>query len=107
MKRTGLLAAVLLCALLLGALAGCGAQSPEEQILGKWVFDADPEQYMIFYDDYNVVDDYGNTARWFIEGDTLSIIDPWYGAEEGRYELSGDTLRIYTEDGVAILRRAG
>ena len=62
---------------------------------------------MIFCDDYNAVGADGNTARWFIEGDTLSIIDPWYGAEEGRYELSGDTLRIYTEDGVAILRRAG
>ena len=107
MKRTRLLATVLLCVLLLGALAGCVAQSPEEQILGKWVNDADPEQYMIFYDDYNVVDADGTTARWFIEGDTLSIIDPWYGAEEGRYELSGDTLRIYTEYGVTILRRAG
>ena len=98
---------MLLCAWLSGTLAGCGAQSPEEQILGKWVYDADREQYMIFCDDCNAAGADGNTARWFIEGDTLSIIDPWNGAEEGRYALSGDTLRIYTEYGVTILRRAG
>ena len=46
------------------------------------------------------------SARWYIDGDTLSIIDTWYGAEEGRYEFSGNTLRIYTDDAVTILRRA-
>lgn len=75
-------------------------------IYGKGEYEADRDQYLIFYEDYEVVDADGNTARWYIDGDTLSIIDTWYGAEEGRYEFSGNTLRIYTDDAVTILRRA-
>lgn len=106
MGKKRLLTFMLLCTLLLSSFAGCGAQSPEKQILGKWVFDADREQYLIFYDDYNVVSAGGETGRWYIDGDTLSIIDQWSGAEEVRYELSGDILRIYTDGSVAILRRS-
>ena len=96
MKRTGLLAAVLLCAMLLGALAGCGASSPEEQILGEWR-SADGEISWIFYENGNMVggeDGDMESANWAIDENTLSI-QAMYETVVYGYEIDGDVLSLY------------
>lgn len=96
MKRTGMLAAVLLCALLLGALAGCGAASPEEQILGEWR-SADGEISWIFYENGNMVggeDGDMESANWYIDENTLSI-QAMYETVVYGYEIDGDVLSLY------------
>lgn len=77
-------------------LTGCGAQSPEEQILGEWR-SADGEVSWIFYENGNMAggsDDDREGGRWYIDERTLSI-EAAYEAVVFQYEIDEDILRLY------------
>lgn len=77
-------------------LSACGAQTPEEQILGEWN-SADREIVWIFYEDGSMVggdgDDYDG-GQWSIDETTLSI-RAVYETVVFNYELDGRTLKLY------------
>lgn len=78
------------------ALAACGAQSPEEQILGEWST-ADREIVWIFYEGGSMVggsDGEYEDARWSINEDTLRITAS-YETVVFDYSLDGNKLSLY------------
>ncbi len=86
----------LLIAALCFTLAGCGAQSPEEQILGEWR-SADGEVSWIFYENGNMVggeDGDMESAGWAMDENTLSI-QAMYETVVFEYEMDGDVLTLY------------
>lgn len=100
MKRIKGLIAITVIIALCYLFAGCGAKSPEEQIIGEWV-SADLEVSWLFYEGGSMIGSLGDdveSAIWLIDDRNLSI-DLAYEVVMYQYEINGDVLCIY-EDGI-------
>ena len=98
LKRIKGLIAITVIIALCYLFAGCGAKSPEEQIIGEWV-SADLEVSWLFYEGGSMIGSLGDdveSAIWHIDDRNLSI-DLAYEVVMYQYEINGDLHCIYED----------
>lgn len=99
---------VLSVLLLVALLAGCGSKSPDEIIVGRWVFEEDTTRGLEFFSDGDAVGFTGddtNEVNWSISEDSLKLSNP-YGDDMllmNIEELTEDSLVLSVEDQELVL----
>jgi hypothetical protein len=107
MKNRRLLS-VLSALLLITVLAGCGSKSPDELIVGRWVFEEDTTAGFEFFSNGDAVGfsgDYTEEVNWSISEESLKLSEP-YGDDMlliGVEELTEDRLVLSIEDQELVL----